>query len=102
MSLLKVAHSELFVFLDALKTAICAVAYLKSFQKDKQSDVGFIMGKARLAPKFEPTIPWLELCAAVLAVEMADRIQDELDVKLDDGDSQVWMRSLIHNTTKRF
>lgn len=39
------------------------------------------MGKARLAPESEPTIQRLELCAALLAVEMANLIQDEFDVR---------------------
>lgn len=37
----------------------------------------------RTASRVEPTIPRLELCTAVLAVEMADLIQDELDLQLD-------------------
>lgn len=41
------------------------------------------MGKARLAPKSELTIPRLELCAAVMAVEMADLIKDKLHQQLD-------------------
>lgn len=41
------------------------------------------MGKAKLAPQSEPMILRLELCAAVLAVELADLIRGELDLKLD-------------------
>lgn len=71
------------VFSDASTEAIGAVAYLKALQKDGKVEVGFIMGKAKLAPLSEPMIPRLELCTAILAVEMADLIQDELDLKLD-------------------
>lgn len=78
-------HTELCVFSDASTKAIGAVAYLKVLQKDGQVEVGFVMGKkAKLAPLSEPTIPRLELCAAVLAVEMADLIEDELDLELND------------------
>ncbi len=77
-------HTELCVFSDASTKAIGAVAYLKALQKDGQVRVGFVMGKAKLAPLSEPTIPRLELCAAVLAVEMADLIEDELDLELND------------------
>lgn len=105
MSPLKARHTELCVFSDASTKAIGAVAYLKTVQKDGQTEVGFVMGKARLAPQSEPTIPRLELCAAVLAVEMADLIQDELDVKFDAinfySDSKVSL-GYIHNETKRF
>lgn len=67
---------ELCVFSDASTKAIGAVAYLRATDKDGTSNVGFILGKAKLAPQSEPTIPRLELCAAVLAVEMAKLILD--------------------------
>lgn len=63
------------------------------------------MGKAKLAPQSDPTIPRLELCAAVLAAEMADFIQEELDLKLDAvkffTDSKVVL-GYISNDTRRF
>ncbi|XP_016360013.1 hairy and enhancer of split-related protein helt-like [Sinocyclocheilus anshuiensis] len=40
------------------------------------------MGKAKLAPKPAHTIPRLELCAAVLAAEMAELICQEIDLEL--------------------
>ena len=49
------------MFSDASIKAIGAVAYLKGVQS-------------------QPTIPRLELCGAVLAAEMADLIQDGLDL----------------------
>ena len=55
------------------------MVYLKATSEDGQIDVGFVLGKAKLAHMSEPTIPRLELCAAVLAVEMAELVQDELD-----------------------
>ncbi len=98
-------HTELCVFSDASTKAIGAVAYLKALQKDGQVEVGFVMGKAKLAPLSEPTIPRLELCAAVLAVEMADLIEDELDLELNYikffTDSKVVL-GYIYNKSKRF
>ncbi|KAL1277360.1 hypothetical protein QQF64_024033 [Cirrhinus molitorella] len=44
--------------------------------------VGLIFGKTKLAPKFEFTIPRLELCLAVLAVEIAEVISEELDLEM--------------------
>lgn len=71
------------VFSDTLTKAVGAVAYLKANQKDGQVEVGSVMGKAKIASLSEPTIPRLELCAAVSTVEMADLIQDELAVELN-------------------
>lgn len=59
------------------------VAYLKSTEENGKVHVGFILGKARLAPANEPTTPRLELCAAVLAVEIAEHIIPEIDLPLD-------------------
>ena len=104
-SLIKAVHTELCVFSDASTIAIGAIAYLRAIQEDGKVEVLFVMGKAKLAPLSEPTIPRLKLCAAVLAVEMADLIREELDLKLDAirfyTDSKVVLR-YINNVTKRF
>ena len=72
------------VFSDASAKAVAAVAYIKVTDAAVNKHVGFVMGKAKLAPQPEHTIPRLELCAAVLAVELADLISAELDLQLDD------------------
>lgn len=63
------------------------------------------MGKAKLTPPDEPTIPRLELCAAVLAVEISDLILYEMDFKPDSVkffcDSKVVL-GYIHNESMRF
>ncbi|XP_030613054.1 uncharacterized protein LOC115799898 [Archocentrus centrarchus] len=104
-SLSQATHKELCLFSDASTMAIGAVAYLKAVQRDGEVEVGFIMGKAKLAPLSKLTIPRLELCAAVLAVEMADLIQDELDLHFDAvhfyTDSKVVL-GYICNESKRF
>lgn len=104
-SLSKAEHIESCVFSDASTKAISTVAYLRAANGDGQIDVGFIMGKAKLAPQSEPTIPRLELCAAVLAVEMAELILEEIDLKPDAikfyCDSKVVL-GYIYNETKRF
>ncbi|XP_032413047.1 uncharacterized protein LOC116716235 [Xiphophorus hellerii] len=104
-SLSQATHKELCLFSDASTKAIGAVSYLKATQADGKVEVGFIMGKAKLTPLSEPTIPRLELCAAVLAVEMADLIQDELDLHFDAihfyTDSKVVL-GYICNDSRRF
>lgn len=71
---------------------------------DGQCRVGFVLGKAKLAPQPEPSIPRLELCGTVLAVRMAELIL-ELDHKPDAVrfycDSKVVL-GYIYNESKRF
>lgn len=97
--------TELFVFSDASVKAIAAVAYLRTTHEDSNSEIGFILCKTKLAPLPELNIPRLELCAAVLAVETAELIVEELDLKLDSirffTDSKVIL-GYIHNETRRF
>ena len=64
---------------DASIQAIAAVAYLRVTDNDATCHAGFIMGKAKLAPPTNHTVPRLELCAAVLAVDLAELIVQELD-----------------------
>lgn len=85
-TLMSISHSvkkEIHVFSDASVQSISAVAYLKVTDHDGMCQVGFIMGKAKLAPQTGHTVPRLELCAAVLAVEIAEQIIQELDIKPD-------------------
>ncbi len=69
MSPSEAKQRELCVFADASVKAILAVVDLKVTEHDGDTEVGFVLGKAKLAPQSELTIPRLELCAAVLAVD---------------------------------
>ncbi len=85
--------------------AIAAVAYLCAVDTQGQCHLGFTMGKCKLAPKPAHTIPHQELCAAVLAVEIADVIVEETDIEFQATkfytDSKIVL-GYIHNTTRRF
>ncbi|KAK7895294.1 hypothetical protein WMY93_020619 [Mugilogobius chulae] len=104
-SLSAMISNELCIFSDASTVAIGAVAYLRSLDSQGQYHVGFVMGKSKLAPRPAHTVPRLELCAAVLAVEMYELIRDELDIQIDNvkffTDSRIVL-GYIHNSTKRF
>ncbi|XP_055061254.2 uncharacterized protein [Misgurnus anguillicaudatus] len=104
-SLSKAKFKELCIFSDASFKAIGAVAYLRIIHEDGQINIGFVLGKAKLTPPDEPTIPRLELCAAVLAVEISDLILDEIDFEPDSVkffcDSKVVL-GYIHNESRRF
>lgn len=63
------------------------------------------MGKAKLAPTHGQTIPRLELCAAVLAIEITENIRDQLDIPPNNfqffTDSKVVL-GYISNESRRF
>ena len=85
--------------------AIAAVAYLRVTNNNETSQVGFIMGKAKVTPRIEQSIPRLELCATVLAVKLAELVTSVIDTQIDDTtfytDSKVVL-GYIHNETRRF
>lgn len=96
---------ELCVFANASVRAIAAVAYIKVTSHREQTEIGFILGKAKLAPQPDLTIPRLELCAAVFAVEIAEIIAIEMETTFDNityyTDSKVVL-GYIHKQSRRF
>ena len=46
--------------------------------------MALVYGQARVAPLNPTSIPRLELCAAVLAVQVAQRVIKEIDLKISD------------------
>ncbi|XP_060085125.1 uncharacterized protein LOC132564489 [Ylistrum balloti] len=73
--------------------------------KENHSHVGFVIGKAKVAPKHGHTVPRLELCAAVLAVQLGQTIEEELGIPSEDmifyTDSMVVL-GYLHNRVRRF
>ena len=104
ISFSRASTREVHVFCDASKDAIGAVAYLK-LGFDDSVDISFLLGKAKVTPAGRLTIPRAELCAAVLAVELADTIKEQLMIDPDSfffyTDSQVVL-GYITNETRRF
>ncbi|KAL4224489.1 hypothetical protein ACF0H5_015190 [Mactra antiquata] len=93
------------IFSDASEKAIAAVSYLRLEDEDGHIRGGFLLGKAKLAPATGHSIPRLELCAAVLAVELAETINTQLDIPVQNmtlfTDSKVVL-GYICNKTRRF
>lgn len=71
-------NKTIHVFCDASESAISAVAYVES-----DGNLGFILGKSKLAPLKGHSIPRLELCGAVLAVEIAKCVSEQLELPIE-------------------
>ncbi|XP_061899522.1 uncharacterized protein LOC133647827 [Entelurus aequoreus] len=78
-----VSKREIVIFCDASTKAIAAVAYLKLTEKNGTNLMGFLMGMSKLTPLSEQTVARLELCSALLAVELAELITSEMDMEVD-------------------
>ena len=98
-------RKELWVYSDASEQAISAVVYLRTFYQDGSSATGFLLGKSKVAPPSGHTIPRLELCAAVMAVDLSQIALEQLQIDVDDvkyfTDSRVVL-GYISNEKKRF
>lgn len=97
--------SQVHLFCDASESAIAAVAYISVVNDDGSSDIGYLMGKSKLAPLKGHTIPRLELCGAVLATEVGEILSRHLNLDPRDfqyhTDSKVVL-GYISNQTRRF
>ena len=105
ISLSCASRVELHTFSDASVEAVGVVSYLKVYREDQTSETCFILGKAKVAPQHGHTVPRLELCAAVMAVEVSETIVEYLDHKPDAlyfySDSKIVL-GYIYNEKRRF
>ncbi|XP_061819927.1 uncharacterized protein [Nerophis lumbriciformis] len=100
-----VVQYELHNFSDASLEGYGACSYLRAISKEGKISCSLVMGKARVAPTKQTTIPRLELSSAVTSVRNADVIKRELEIEnLKEyywSDSQVVL-AYISNDAKRF
>ncbi|XP_053375012.1 uncharacterized protein LOC128547190 [Mercenaria mercenaria] len=96
---------EIHIFSDASEKAISAVAYYRVANDSTGVRVGFILGKSKVAPRSGHTIPRLELCAAVMAVEIAETVYEQLGFPIEEmkfyTDSRVVL-GYLNNKVRRF
>ena len=71
------------MYSDASERAISAAGYLVSNSPGNEASPSFLMGKCKVAPLKGHTAHCLELCAAVLSVELADVISEQLGIPLE-------------------
>lgn len=99
VSLKAVSHRELYTFCDTSNKAIGAI-YLRTIHCYGEIQVAFVLGKAKLAPSHATTVPRLELCAAVLAVEIAELITEEMDLEFETTAFHSDSRVVLHKQRK--
>ena len=101
----QVQETQLHLFSDASRQGYSAAAYFRLKDVDGRVHCSFVMGKARLAPIREISIPRLELTAAVISVKLSHMIRDELDLTVNKviywTDSTSVLKC-INNEIKRF
>ncbi|XP_042228142.1 uncharacterized protein LOC121870386 [Homarus americanus] len=95
---------QLLTCCDASQAAYGMVSYLRVTDDLGRIHCSFLYGRAKLAPLKQQTIPRLELCAAVLAVNV-DRMREELT--MDIKKSFFWTGSILvlqylANASRRF
>lgn len=100
-----VKSAQLHHFSDASNNGYSTVSYILVTDKNYQKNISFLMGKSRVAPLKQVTVPRMELTAAVIAVKMDKMLQLELQLKL--GESIFWTDSVkvlkyIENDAARY
>lgn len=96
---------ELHHFSDASSLAYGSCSYLRVINEEGKLHVSLLASKCRLAPLKQTTIPRLELCAALSAVQLDQLMRRELDIQFVDSyfwtDSQIVL-AYIANEKRRF
>ena len=101
----EVSRREIHCFCDASKEAIGFVLYLISVNAKGERALSFLYASSKVSPRSAETIPRLELCAGVDAVQTTIKIIKELKLPIDSQsfytDSLVVL-GYLNNTGKRF
>lgn len=100
-----IVNTQLHVFCDGSLQGYGACAYLRLTDTHGVVSSTLILGKSRLAPIKQISIPRLELSGAVVACRLYEKIADELEMKVDEvtfwTDSTIVL-GYINNQSKRF
>ncbi len=78
-----VGKHMLLIFGDGSTAASCALAYLRWQMADGTVQCRLLAGKTKVAPKCKISIPRMELVGALLAVRLARKIRDSLQMELE-------------------
>lgn len=84
-------HSQIHHFSDASELGYGTASYLRMTNVEGKVHIAFLMGKARVAPLKQQTIPRLELAAAALSVKVDRLLKAELPPPTEE--SMFWSDS---------
>ena len=97
--------TQLHHFADASELGYGTVSYIRMMNDEGRVHCALLLGKARVAPLKQITIPRMELAAATLAVRVDKNVKKELDIRVNETffwtDSMTVLR-YISNETARF
>lgn len=95
---------QLHHFADASENGYGTVTYLLLTNDHDQKRCTFMLGKSRVAPLKQVTIPRMELTAATIAVKMDRMLRQELQINLEDSnfwtDSTTVLRYIENDSTR--
>ncbi len=77
--------AQLHHFTNASENGYGTVSYLLLTNEHGEKHSSFIMGKSRVAPLKQITIPRMELTATVIAAKMDRMLKQELQLQLEDS-----------------
>ena len=101
----QVRNAQLHVFCDGSELGYGACAYIRLADEHGKIACSLIMGKSRLAPIKQTSIPRLELSGAVVASRLYGLIKHKLEIDIDNvifwTDSMIVL-GYIKNETRRF
>ena len=96
-------NHQLHVFVDVSTVELAAVAYICTQKQDKIFQTSFLLGKCKVAPIKQISLPKLELEAAVIGTRLRTLIQTEMTLKFEKvylwTDSRVVLDSI--SSTKK-
>ena len=100
-----IAKAEVIAFSDASQDSIGVAVYLRLLDNNGKVSIALIFGQSKVAPLSTTSIPRLELCGAVLAVQAVNKVVKEIDMRIDEvtfyTDSKVVL-GYIQNESRRF
>lgn len=73
--------TQLHIFADASERAFGAAAYVRSTFKGGTTITKLLCAKSRVSPIKKQTLPRLELCAALMAAELSQRLRKVMQIK---------------------